>query len=160
VKKTKRYWILYLFLFKKNKLILNKKIEILLFQFYITQKQVKSNAKEEKMSQQQEAATHTEVNPQPQQEQQKQSALSDEIKNLIYSGFCTDWSIQNYHKKSNNAFQKIKELLGDKTNTLSSKEIEDLCDTYRFVTYDTHGIYPKEDCVMLNLLRSATVNQE
>jgi hypothetical protein len=112
------------------------------------------------MSQQQQSEVekqHTEVNP---QQQQKQSALSNEIKDLIFSGFCTDWSIQNYHKKSNNAFQKIKELLGDKTNTLSSKEIEDLCDTYRFVTYDTHGIYPKEDCVMLNLLRSATVNQE
>lgn len=130
------------------------------FNYLYFKTKVKSNAKEEKMSQQQQSEVekqHTEVNP---QQQQKQSALSNEIKDLIFSGFCTDWSIQNYHKKSNNAFQKIKELLGAKTNTLSSKEIEDLCDTYRFVKYDTHGVYPREDCVMLNLLRSATVNQE
>ena len=100
---------------------IKKKLKYFCFNSLYFKTKVKSNAKEEKMSQQQQSEVekqHTEV--------EKQSALSNEIKDLIFSGFCTDWSIQNYHKKSNNAFQKIKELLGAKTNTLSSKEIEDL----------------------------------
>ena len=74
------------------------------------------------------------------------------------SGFHFTMSIEEYARNTRNAYTQIKELLQDTKNTLSQKEIQDLRETYSFITNDVHGYYPSDDCHMFNMLRTATIN--
>ena len=40
---------------------------------------------------------------------------------------------------------------------LTQKEVDSLCDYYKFCIHDVHGYYPHESCRMLILLRSAKI---
>jgi hypothetical protein len=87
----------------------------------------------------------------------KSNDIFNKINDLIWHGFCTTGTIEEYSSNTRNAYTKIKELLQDGKNTLSLKEVQDLRETYSFITNDVHGYFPREDCHMFNMLRTATI---
>jgi len=87
----------------------------------------------------------------------KSNDTFNKINDLIWSGFSLTMSIKDYSRNTSNAYTKIKELLQDTKNTLSQKEVQDLRETYSFITKDVHGYYPSDDCHMFNMLRTATI---
>ena len=87
----------------------------------------------------------------------KSNDTFNKMNDLIWHGFCLTMTIQEYGHNTRNAYTKIKELLQDTKNTLSQKEIQDLRETYSFITNDVHGYYPSEDCHMFKMLRTATI---
>ncbi len=87
----------------------------------------------------------------------KSNDMFNKINDLIWHGFCMTGKIEEYSRNTSNAYTKIKELLQDKKNTLSQKEVQYLRKTYSFITNDVHGYYPREDCHMFNMLRTATI---
>jgi hypothetical protein len=87
----------------------------------------------------------------------KSNDTFNKIYDLIWDGFCITGTIQEYSRNTSNAYTKIKELLQDKKNTLSQKEVQYLRKTYSFITNDVHGFYPGENCHMFNMLRTATI---
>ena len=87
----------------------------------------------------------------------KSNDTFNKINDLIWNGFCMTGTIQEYSRNTSNAYTKIKELLQDTKNTLSQKEVQDLRETYSFITNDVHGYYPRDDCHMFNMLRTATI---
>jgi hypothetical protein len=86
----------------------------------------------------------------------KSNDTFNKINDLIWHGFCMTGTIE-YSRNTSNAYTKIKELLQDTKNTLSQKEVQDLRETYSFITNDVHGYYPRDDCHMFNMLRTATI---
>jgi hypothetical protein len=87
------------------------------------------------------------------------SQLHDTIYDLIIGGFCMNLSIQEYGANNKSSYQKIKDLLQSQTNdnTLTTNELNSLCESYRFVTHDVHGYYPDDSFPMMKLLRSAKI---
>jgi len=84
------------------------------------------------------------------------------IKHLIGHGYCMDWSIETMLKKRSSAYQQITDLLQYPTDDndiimLTQKEVDSLCDYYKFFIHDVHGYYPDENCQVLRLLRTAKI---
>jgi hypothetical protein len=104
------------------------------------------------------------------------SQLHDTIYELIISGNCMNLSTETYVANNKSSYQKIKELLdrqtnvdrptnvdrqtNDNDNTLTTNELNSLCEAYRFVTHDVHGYYPDDSFPMMRLLRSAKIWDE
>jgi len=96
------------------------------------------------------------------------SQLHDTIYELIIGGNCMNWSREEYGANNKSSYQKIKELLDRQTNvelqtndnTLTTNELNSLCEAYRFVTHDVHGYYPDDSFPMMRLLRSAKICDE
>ena len=88
------------------------------------------------------------------------------IKHLIGHGCSMNWSIQTMSENRASSYDQIFELLHDKTDDndtimLTQKEVDSLCDYYKFFIYDVHGYYPNESSSrMLILLRSAKICDE
>lgn len=88
------------------------------------------------------------------------------IKHLIGHGCSMNWSIQTMSKNRASSYDQIFELLHHKTDDndtimLTQKEVDSLCDYYKFFIYDVHGYYPNESSSrMLILLRSAKICDE
>ena len=88
------------------------------------------------------------------------------IKHLIAQGCSLDWSIQTMAKNRASSYQQIKELLQHQTDDndtimLTQREVDSLCDYYKFFIHDVHGYYPNESSsLMLILLRSAKICDE
>lgn len=83
------------------------------------------------------------------------------IKHLIGNGCCMDWSIQTMAKNRVSAYQQIKELLQHQTDDndtimLTQREVDSLCEYYKFFIHDVQGFYP-ETSPMLTVLRSAKI---
>ena len=88
------------------------------------------------------------------------------IKHLIGHGCSMDWSIQTMSKNRASSYDQIFELLHHQTDDnetimLTQKEVDSLCDYYKFFIHDVHGYYPDESSSrMLILLRSAKICDE
>jgi hypothetical protein len=83
------------------------------------------------------------------------------IKHLIANGCSLDWSIQTMSKNRASSYQQIKDLLQHQTDDndtimLTQREVDSLCDYYKFFIHDVHGFYP-ETSPMLTVLRSAKI---
>jgi hypothetical protein len=83
------------------------------------------------------------------------------IKHLIGHGCCMDWSIQTMAKNRVSAYQQIKKLLQHQTDDndtimLTQREVDSLCEYYKFFIHDVSGFYP-ETSPMLTVLRSAKI---
>ena len=83
------------------------------------------------------------------------------IKHLIAQGCSLDWSIQTMSKNRASAYQQIKDLLQRQTDDndtimLTQREVDSLCEYYKFFIYDVQGFYP-ETSPMLTVLRSAKI---
>jgi hypothetical protein len=87
------------------------------------------------------------------------------IKHLIGHGCSMNWSIQTAATNYISSYDQIYELLYQQTDDnetimLTQKEVDSLCDYYKFFIHDVHGYYPDEGCRMLRLLRSANICDE
>jgi hypothetical protein len=80
------------------------------------------------------------------------------IKHLIGHGCSMNWSIQTSARNIKSSYDQIQELiLGQSAIMLTQKEVDSLCDYYKFFINDVHGYYPDENCRMLKLLRAAQI---
>jgi hypothetical protein len=87
------------------------------------------------------------------------------IKHLIGHGCSMDWSIETAARNYISSYDQIFKLLHHQTDDnetimLTQKEVDSLCDYYKFCIHDVHGYYPDEKCRMLILLRSAKICDE
>jgi hypothetical protein len=83
------------------------------------------------------------------------------IKHLIAQGCSLDLSIQTMSKNRASSYQQIKDLLQRQTDDndtimLTQREVDSLCDYYKFFIHDVQGFYP-ETSPMLTVLRSAKI---
>ena len=87
------------------------------------------------------------------------------IKHLIGHGCSMNWSSETAARNYISSYDQIFELLHHQTDDnetimLTQKEVDSLCDYYKFCIHDVHGYYPDEKCRMLILLRSARICDE
>jgi hypothetical protein len=83
------------------------------------------------------------------------SDIYNQLKDLIMGGFCYNPCMREYIQQQRTAYRKIEDLLENvQSEHISTNELDDLSEVYKFVIHDVHGYYPKDSPTLRLLLNT------